>query len=114
MEIYLFVGCIGLFTGFISGLLGIGGGILMAPLLLYVPPLFGLEPLSMRGVAGLTIVMGLFGCLSGGVSHRKFAFMSDKLSAYLGASIFFQLRRVVHHPDSCPTRRFFLFLHAWP
>ncbi len=88
MEIYLFIGCIGIFTGFISGLLGIGGGIMMAPLLLYVPPLIGLEPLSMRIVAGLTIVMGLLGCLSGGLTHRKFAFMSDKLSAYMGASIF--------------------------
>ena len=60
----------------------------MAPLLLYVPPLIGLEPLSMRIVAGLTIVMGLLGCLSGGLTHRKFAFMSDKLCAYMGASIF--------------------------
>ena len=60
----------------------------MAPLLLYVPPLIGLESLSMRIVAGLTIVMGLLGCLSGGLTHRKFAFMSDKLSAYMGASIF--------------------------
>jgi len=48
---------------------------MMAPLLLYVPPLIGLEPLSMRIVAGLTIVMGLLGCLSGGLTHRKFAFI---------------------------------------
>jgi uncharacterized protein len=88
MEIYFFIGCIGIFTGFISGLLGIGGGIMMAPLLLYVPPLIGLEPFSMRIVAGLTIVMGLLGCLSGGLTHRKFSFISNRLSAYMGASIF--------------------------
>jgi uncharacterized membrane protein YfcA len=88
METYLLIGCIGIFTGFISGLLGIGGGILMAPLLLYVPPLFGLEPYSMRIVAGLTIVMALLGCLSGGLTHRKFSFVSNKLAAYMGASIF--------------------------
>ena len=29
----------------------------MAPLLLYVPPLFGFAPLPMRVVAGLTIVV---------------------------------------------------------
>jgi len=88
METLLLIGCIGIFTGFISGLLGIGGGIMMAPLLLYGPPLIGLEPFSMRIVAGLTIVMGLLGCLSGGLTHRKFSFVSDKLSVYMGASIF--------------------------
>lgn len=61
----------------------------MAPLLLYVPSLFGLEPFSMRVVAGLTIVQGLLSCLFGGLTHRKFAFVSDKLSVYMGGSIFF-------------------------
>jgi hypothetical protein len=88
MEIYLLIGSLGLFTGFISGLFGIGGGIIMAPLLLYVPPLCGLEPFPMRVVAGLTIVQGLLGCLSGGLTHRKFSFVSDKLSAYMGGCIF--------------------------
>ena len=46
MEIYLLVGGLGLFTGFLSGLLGIGGGIVMAPLLFYLPPLFGFVPFS--------------------------------------------------------------------
>jgi uncharacterized membrane protein YfcA len=91
MEIYLLIGCLGIFTGFISGLLGIGGGIVMAPLLLYVPPLFGLEPFSMRVVAGLTIVQGLLGCFSGGLTHRKFSFVSDKLSAYMGEAFLSQL-----------------------
>jgi uncharacterized membrane protein YfcA len=88
MEIYLVCGGLGMFAGFISGLLGIGGGIIMAPFLLYVPPLFGLEPLSMRVVAGLTIVQGLLSCFSGGLTHRKFSFVSDKLAVYMGVSIF--------------------------
>ncbi len=88
MGVYVLIGSLGLFTGFLSGLLGIGGGIVMAPLLLYVPPLFGFEPLPMRIVAGLTIVQGLLGCISGGLSHRRFRFVSDRLSLYMGASIF--------------------------
>jgi len=88
MEIYLLIGCLGMFTGFISGLLGIGGGIIMTPLLLYVPPLLGLGSFSMRVVAGLTIIQGLLSCLSGGLTHRKFTFVSDKLSVYMGVSIF--------------------------
>ncbi|MCK5194831.1 MAG: sulfite exporter TauE/SafE family protein [Desulfobulbaceae bacterium] len=88
MEIYLLIGGLGLITGFLSGLLGLGGGIILAPLLLYTPPIFGLDPLSMRIVAGLTIVQGLMGCLAGALTHRKFKFVSDKLTFWMGTSIF--------------------------
>lgn len=88
MAILLVIAALGILTGFLSGLLGIGGGILMAPLLLYVPPLLGLEPLSMRVVAGLTIVQGLAACVSGALAHRKFQFVSDRLAAVMGTSIF--------------------------
>lgn len=88
MEIYVLIGGLGLCTGFLSGLLGIGGGIVMAPLLLFVPPLFGFEPLPMRIVAGLTIVQALLGCISGAVTHRRFRFVSDRLSLYMGITIF--------------------------
>ena len=75
-------------TGFLSGLLGIGGGIIMAPLLLYAPQLFHLEPLTMRVVAGLTIVQGLAACISGALTHHKFQFVSTRLVLYMGTSIF--------------------------
>ena len=88
MGIYLLIGALGLGTGFLSGLLGIGGGIVMAPLLLYVPPLFGFEPLPMKIVAGLTIVQGLVACISGALSHRQYRMVSDRLSLYMGISIF--------------------------
>ncbi len=88
MEIYLLIGVMGLLTGFLSGLLGIGGGIVMAPLLLYVPQLFDLAPLSMRVVAGLTIVQGLLSCLTGAVAHSRFRFVAPRLSAYMGTAIF--------------------------
>jgi len=88
MGIYILIGGLGLAAGFLSGLLGIGGGIVMAPLLLYVPPLFGFEPLPMRMVAGLTIVQGLLGCISGALSHRRFRFVSGRLALYMGTSIF--------------------------
>lgn len=88
MTIYLLLGGLGLLTGFLSGLLGIGGGIIMAPLLLFVPPLFGFEPLPMRVVAGLTIVQGLVAGISGAVTHHRFHFVSVRLSMVMGSSIF--------------------------
>ncbi|MBU2452024.1 MAG: sulfite exporter TauE/SafE family protein, partial [Proteobacteria bacterium] len=50
--------------------------------------LFGLEPLAMRDVAGLTIIQGLLACLGGILVHRKFQFVSDKLSLCMGTTIF--------------------------
>ena len=88
MEIYFLIGVLGMLSGFLSGLLGIGGGIVMAPLLLYVPPLFDLEPLTMQSVAGLTIVQGLVGCLAGSLTHKRFNFVSKELSLYMGSIIF--------------------------
>jgi len=88
MEILLLIAVLGVIAGFLSGLLGIGGGIVMAPLLLYAPQLFHFEPLTMRVVAGLTIVQGLAACISGALTHHKFQFVSKRLVLYMGTSIF--------------------------
>ena len=62
---------IGIVGGMLSGLLGIGGGIVTAPLLLYLPRFFGLEPLSMHAIGGLTISQALFASLFGGIAHWR-------------------------------------------
>jgi len=88
MGIYLLIALLGTICGFFSGLLGIGGGIIMAPLLLYVPPLLGFESLSMHTVAGLTIVQGLGACISGVIVHKRFNTVSGQLALWMGATIF--------------------------
>lgn len=70
MLLFLFI--IGILVGTVSGMLGIGGGILMTPILLYLPSLFGFPTLSMKTITGLTMVQGLVGSASGYVSHRRF------------------------------------------
>ncbi|MDD5758039.1 MAG: sulfite exporter TauE/SafE family protein [Desulfobulbaceae bacterium] len=88
MSLAILLGLLGMLSGFLSGLLGIGGGIVMAPLLLYIPPVLGFAPLSMQVVAGLTIVQGLAACLSGVVAHRRFHFVSGELTLWMGGTIF--------------------------
>src|SRR5210317_1018526 len=88
MTIYLLIGSLGLLSGFMSGMLGIGGGIIMAPLLLYVPPLFGFEMFSMHTVAGLTIIQGLVACIAGTAAHKKYNFVSGRLTFLMGSTIF--------------------------
>ena len=88
MELHFLIGGLGMLTGFFSGMLGIGGGIVMAPLLLYVPDFLGFPSLPMRDVAGLTIVQSLAACLSGALTHKRFHFVSNQLTAWMGITIF--------------------------
>ncbi len=70
-----------------SGLLGIGGGIILTPLLLYLPPTIGVGTLGMRQVAGLTMVQGAFAAASGVVRHKKYGFVDTTLVVYMGCPI---------------------------
>ncbi len=78
---------LGLIGGFFSGLLGIGGGIIMIPLLLYVPLLIGLEAISMKTAAAITIVQSMAGSFSGLVVHKKKDFVHTKLIICMGSGV---------------------------
>jgi len=75
---------LGIFGGFFSGWLGIGGGIIMAPLLLYVPAAVGAGSIDMKTVAGLTMVQSLFASGSGAIAHRRFQYISRPLVLWMG------------------------------
>ena len=83
----LLILAMGLASGFLSGLVGLGGGILAAPLLLYVPDAAGFDELPVKEVTGLTMVQGLAGALSGLTRHQSYGFVSWRLVGYMGISV---------------------------
>lgn len=60
--------------GFGSGLLGVGGAVLLIPLLLTVPKWVGVDELSMHEVAGLTMLQVLAASVTGWLVHRRHGF----------------------------------------
>ena len=78
---------LGVVGGFLSGLLGLGGAIIMIPLMLTVPKILGVGALSMKAVAGLSMIQVVFASLSGVARHRKNKFVSMKLIYTLGIAM---------------------------
>jgi uncharacterized membrane protein YfcA len=86
--LFLFLTLAGAVVGFFSGLLGIGGGILMFPLLHYVPQMFGFAPIGVKNITGLTMVQGFFASLSAMLFYRKQGLVNKSLVLTLGISLF--------------------------
>lgn len=85
---FLFLALVGLSVGFLSGLLGIGGGIVMFPLLLYAPPFLGLGSIDIKSITGLTMAQGFFSALTAMLYYHKNALVNKSLVLTLGSSLF--------------------------
>lgn len=82
MAVTLFI--LGLFGGFLSGLLGLGGAVVMIPLMLSIPPLAGAGQLTMKEVAGLSMLQVLASSVSGILVHHKNNFVNWKILLGVG------------------------------
>jgi uncharacterized protein len=89
IAIVIFLTLVGASVGFLSGLLGIGGGIIMFPLLLYVPPLLGIGSIDVKSITGLTMAQGFFSALTALFYYQKNSLVSKQLVLTLGLSLFF-------------------------
>ncbi|KRG08569.1 sulfite exporter TauE/SafE family protein [Staphylococcus sp. NAM3COL9] len=78
---------IGIFGGFISGLVGIGGAIIIYPAILLLPPLFGAPAYSAYIASGLTSSQVFFSTLSGSIKARKKPGFSSQLVTYMGGGM---------------------------
>ncbi len=86
MSIALIVamGGLGAVGGFLAGLLGFGGGVLMFPLLYYVPPLLDLAPLDIQTVAAMAISQVFFSALVGGLAHLRRGRVQGRITLVAG------------------------------
>ena len=78
LEITLFV--LAFLGAFVSGLVGVGGAVVMIPLLYYVPPLLGAGELPIKVVAGLTMTQVLAASVVGAWSHGRHALVHRGLA----------------------------------
>ncbi|WHX98764.1 sulfite exporter TauE/SafE family protein [Neobacillus sp. DY30] len=78
---------IGFIGSYISGMVGIGGSIIKYPMLLYIPPLFGLAAFSPHEVSGISAVQVFFATIGGVWAYRKGGYLNKMLIGYMGVSI---------------------------
>ncbi len=83
LLINLFV--LGTAGGCLSGLLGIGGGIIMLPLLITMPQLAGFT-IGLRPAVGITMLQSLTGSMTGIFVHRRYRSFDPALALTVGGS----------------------------
>ncbi|WML47147.1 sulfite exporter TauE/SafE family protein [Neobacillus sp. PS3-34] len=78
---------VGFVGSYISGMVGIGGAIVNFPMLLYIPPLFGLIAFTPHEVSGISAVQVLFATIGGVLAYRNSGYLNKKIIFSMGASI---------------------------
>lgn len=78
---------LGFVGAFVSGLVGVGGAIVMVPLLYYVPPLLGVGDLDIKHVAGITMAQVLAASAMGAWSHGRNDMIHRRLAMLGGAAM---------------------------
>lgn len=87
MDSVPLVGVAAILASFLSGLLGIGGGLILTPLLLEGPALLGGPVLSVKLITGLTMVQAIAGSLLGVVRHHGHGNVSKPTLRVMGPTI---------------------------
>lgn len=70
--------------GLCAGILGLGGAVILIPMMLAVPPLLGVGALTMKEVAGISMVQVLASSLSGCLAHSRSGHVHPRLLLAIG------------------------------
>lgn len=87
MLITMFI--IGLISGIITGLLSVGGGIILIFALIFLPPLVAQTYFSMQTIASFSIMQAFFATLSGAIYYIRDQSIDKGVVLYLGIPSFF-------------------------
>jgi uncharacterized protein len=92
---FVILSSLGALSGLSAAFIGLGGGILLFPLLLYLPPYLGLAPVDAKTAAALVVSEVFFAGVIGGLAHRRkgrihnrltiIGAVSSAVGAFLGA-----------------------------
>ena len=78
---------LGFIGSFVSGLVGVGGALVMVPLLYYVPPLLGVGSLDIKQVAGVTMAQVVAAAVVGAIAHGRGAAIHRPLAVTGGIAM---------------------------
>lgn len=84
---YIFLFITGIVTGIFSGLLGIGGALIIIPILRYIPELIGFHTFPLHLITGITSMQTTFGTAASSFFHRKTGNVNYSLVIYVGTGI---------------------------
>jgi uncharacterized membrane protein YfcA len=77
---------LGIVGGTLSGLLGIGGGLVIVPMLLYVPLWVGFGEIDIRTATAVAVVQVTAATLSGTIAHRRRGAVNARLAVTMSVA----------------------------
>ncbi len=83
----LVVWLLGAVGAFVAALLGVGGAIVMLPLLLYVPPALGVPALGIKTATALAATQVLCASVTAAIVHQRRGFVDGRLVLWVGPAM---------------------------
>ncbi len=81
---FIIIASIGFFVSVVSGILGLGGAVILIPAYLYLPQMFGMHPIDIKTISGLTSVQVFASSLVGVLIHKKKGSVESSLLYTIG------------------------------